>query len=184
MDENNSEGAWFPQHLWEKIGHYVYRLVDPRDGTTFYVGKGQGNRVFQHALGILFEPEIDEEDSQKRRRIQAIVEAKGSVEYVIHRHGLTEAEAFHVEAALIDAYPNLTNIQSGHGIDRNGQMSVREIMRLYELPPFPSPPQHKLVMIKVPKLKRRATIQDIYDLTRYCWRINKSRAEAADYVWY
>jgi len=27
---------------------YVYRLIDPRSGVTFYVGKGQGNRVFTH----------------------------------------------------------------------------------------------------------------------------------------
>ena len=28
--------------------YYVYRLVDPRTLQTFYVGKGCGNRVFQH----------------------------------------------------------------------------------------------------------------------------------------
>ena len=28
--------------------YYVYRLVDPRTLQTFYVGKGCGDRVFQH----------------------------------------------------------------------------------------------------------------------------------------
>ena len=36
----------------EKIGNYVYRLIDPRNGETFYVGKGKGNRIFSHANAI------------------------------------------------------------------------------------------------------------------------------------
>jgi len=36
----------FSEEVIEKIGHYVYRLIDPRNGNTFYVGRGQGNRVF------------------------------------------------------------------------------------------------------------------------------------------
>jgi uncharacterized protein len=39
----------FPQSVIEKIGHYVYTLTDPRTRKVFYVGKGQGNRVFAHA---------------------------------------------------------------------------------------------------------------------------------------
>ena len=29
--------------------YYVYRLIDPRNLQTFYVGKGCGDRVYQHA---------------------------------------------------------------------------------------------------------------------------------------
>jgi hypothetical protein len=36
----------------EKLGYYVYALRDPtRSGAIFYVGKGQGDRVYQHASG-------------------------------------------------------------------------------------------------------------------------------------
>lgn len=43
----------FSQETINKIGYYVYRLIDPRNGQTFYVGKGKGNRVFQHVLGAI-----------------------------------------------------------------------------------------------------------------------------------
>ncbi len=41
----------FPTGVSEQLKWYVYRLIDPRNGETFYVGKGQGNRVFAHAEG-------------------------------------------------------------------------------------------------------------------------------------
>lgn len=39
----------FSNEAISKMGYYVYRLVDPRNGQTFYVGKGKGNRIFAHA---------------------------------------------------------------------------------------------------------------------------------------
>lgn len=38
----------FSQSVIEKLKYYVYLLQDPRDNSVFYVGKGVGNRVFQH----------------------------------------------------------------------------------------------------------------------------------------
>ena len=35
----------FPAGVAEQLKWYVYRLIDPRNGETFYVGKGQKNRV-------------------------------------------------------------------------------------------------------------------------------------------
>jgi uncharacterized protein len=40
----------FPTEVAQKLKTYVYRLIDPRNGETFYVGKGQGDsRIFPHA---------------------------------------------------------------------------------------------------------------------------------------
>ena len=33
----------FTPEVQERLGYYVYRLIDPRNGETFYVGKGKGN---------------------------------------------------------------------------------------------------------------------------------------------
>ena len=41
----------FPPGVAEQLKWYVYRLIDPRNGETFYVGKGRGNRIFAHARG-------------------------------------------------------------------------------------------------------------------------------------
>ena len=38
----------FSAEVAHQLKTYVYRLIDPRSGETFYVGKGVGNRVFSH----------------------------------------------------------------------------------------------------------------------------------------
>jgi len=41
----------FSDGVAAKLQHYFYRLIDPRNGSTFYVGRGQGDRIFAHAAG-------------------------------------------------------------------------------------------------------------------------------------
>ncbi len=36
----------FASHVADKLKYYVYRLIDPRNGETFYIGKGTGNRLY------------------------------------------------------------------------------------------------------------------------------------------
>lgn len=52
----------FSPEVSAQLNYYVYRLIDPRNGQTFYVGKGRGNRIFQHvkcANGFYDENERD-----------------------------------------------------------------------------------------------------------------------------
>src|SRR5258706_5114180 len=108
---NQSELESFPAEVALRLKTYVYRLIDPRNGETFYIGKGQGNRVFSH---IRAEQNLGgDELGNKVKRIREIRLAGFEVAHVIHRHGMDDATAFEVESALIDAYPGLTNSAGG-----------------------------------------------------------------------
>jgi len=122
---NRSEVDSFPPEVAHKLKTYVYRLIDPRNGETFYVGKGKGNRVFSH---IHVEQSLEGDDpDNKVKRIREIRLAGFEVAHVIHRHGMDDKNAFEVESALIDAYPGLTNIVGGAGSnDYGGHACARD----------------------------------------------------------
>ncbi len=162
----------FTSEVSTKLGYYVYRLIDPTNGETFYVGKGKGNRVFAHASG-----EIDEDAvSEKLKRIYEIKNRHLEVQHVIHRHGLDQATAFEVEAALIDAYPSATNIVAGHSSDR-GVAHADEIRRRYEAKPADI--IHPVVEINI---SRTISEKPIYDAVRLAWKISPAKASKAAYV--
>jgi uncharacterized protein len=166
-------GNQFSESVAAKLRHYVYRLIDPRNGVTFYVGRGQGNRVFSHAMGKQIS---NNGEVLKLRTIWAITNSGFEVAHVIHRHGLSEESAKEVEAALIDAYPGLTNIVGGYDGGR-GVMHATEIIALYEAPV--AEPHHKLILINV---NRSSENQDLLDAVRYAWKIDPRKARKADYV--
>lgn len=84
----------------ERLGQYVYILVDPRDSRPFYVGKGSGVRMAAH--GVEAVDAERETDNAKVARIRAIRAAGFEHEIWIARYGLSNAEYTAVEAALID----------------------------------------------------------------------------------
>jgi uncharacterized protein len=86
----------FPVGVAERLKWYVYRLIDPRNGETFYVGKGWGDRIFQHAKGALTSSGDEDATDLKSQRIKDITTTAGlEVAHVIHRHGIdSESVAF------------------------------------------------------------------------------------------
>ncbi len=171
---NRLEIESFPADVAHKLKTYVYRLIDPRNGETFYVGKGQGDRVFSHIREQM--PDGDELDN-KLKRIREIRVAGFDVAHVIHRHGMDDKTAFEVEAALIDAYPGLTNVAGGAGSRDYGAMHAQEIINRYRAEPATF--QHKVLLISV---NRSAAETSLYEATRYAWKLKRSKAEQAEVI--
>jgi hypothetical protein len=163
----------FPPGVAEKLKTYVYRLIDPRNGETFYVGKGFGDRVFAHIRDQI----KDEDPSNKLKRIRDIHLAGFEVAHVIHRHGMDSKTAFEVESALMDAYPGLTNIAGGTGGADYGAMHAEEAIRRYSSPTADF--KHRAILITV---NRSALEISLYEATRYAWKIAPKKAAKADVV--
>ncbi len=101
--------------------------------------------------------------------------------HVIHRHGIEElATALEVEAALIDAYPGLTNKVGGHGSDEFGIAHASEIIRRYEAKAFSV--AHKLLLISIGVSIAEDKRESVYDATRYAWKISPTRANKAEFI--
>lgn len=176
----------FSPEVIEQLQYYVYRLIDPRTGQTFQVGKGKGNRVFAHVNDALktfngesFEDGEEDDVSSKIQQIRDIRNAGLEVIHIIQRYGLTEKEAFEVESALIDAYGELTNIQSGHASDRgvnNAEVLQRELScEEYEEPDF------KYIIIKINDRILQERDNDVYETVRSAWKVNLAKVEKYKY---
>lgn len=115
-------------------------------------------------------------------RIAEIKNSGLDVMHVIHRHDIPDDAVFEVEAAVIDAFPGLTNVQGGHGSNSKGPMNVIEIIDKYALPTIDECPTEKLVLLNINRIADKSDKEAIYNQTRLAWKISKSKAESADYV--
>lgn len=125
--------------------YYVYCLVDTRDASIFYIGKGYGNRAFAHekyALGESTYNEVDEDNESDQQlkvaKIREIASSGNEVEKIILSYGLTENEAFSSENTLINFIRltsdiDLTNLVKGHG---SSGMSVEVLERTFGYEPL------------------------------------------------
>lgn len=176
---------YFSQLTQEALGYYVYLLISPLDNKIFYIGKGKGNRVFEHAKAT----SLDWLESDKLDIIRTIINGGQSVKYYILRHGMTENEAYLVESAFIDFLTfkdfsfvaNITNIVSGHNQWDKGLKTVEEIELLYNCQPLDVENKyHKLLCININGTYHSSA--DIYEITRKSWVLNPNQANQADYV--
>ncbi len=152
----------------ERLGHYVYALVDPRDRSIFYVGKASSNnRAFDHL-------KVSKSESKKQNMIEQI-RADGIHEPQVEviRYGLDSEEmAFQIEAAVIDTIglENLTNEVRGHGI-KNGRLLAVEVERIYGSRPIKISEIQEYCMLFFIQNTYSPTMseQEIYDCTRQFW---------------
>lgn len=162
----------------ERLGFYVYALIDPRDSKVFYVGRGSGNaarpsdRLFNH-----FQETCDAEEgrlqwSSKRRRISEIWNDGRDVQWVILRRGLAgEGEAGHVEAAILEILvrsqngPTLNEVRGAHA-DCHGALDKDAVAGLGARLVNPPAPMSVVVFNISQAL---AEGRDPYDATRRAW---------------
>ena len=155
----------------EKLKHYVYCLVDRDEGVPFYIGMGEGNRVFDHF-------EQAQKDDQYGKKISKIRATK-NIEHVIIRHGLSEKEAFLLESVLIDFMKNytdfLTNEVFGKETSAFGMLTTSEIISKYNAKPLENF-NDDVVLININKSYERAKGgKTIYEATKQCWVIGERR---------
>src|SRR5690242_718409 len=101
MEGNNMK---FSQDIVNKLGYYIYLYIDPIDNKIFYIGKGKGNRVFDHLT--------DESDTKKTLKIKEILNSGKEPKIEILIHGIKDEEtALRIECAVIDIFgvENLSN---------------------------------------------------------------------------
>lgn len=169
----------FSPFVAERLRYYVYLLIDPRTDEIFYVGKGRGNRVFEHARAA-----IDERgESEKLGRIREILGCGLEVRHELLRFGLAESVAFEVEAAVIQVLglTTLSNTVTGHHVLERGRMSTGVAISLFDAPPAPTISEN-VILFRIPKLWYPSMpAQDLYEATHGWWTLGKRR-ERADYA--
>lgn len=168
----------------QNIQYYVYLLKDPRNWEIFYVGKGRGNRVFQHVQDAL----EDNKNTDKLDRIRDIINVWLEVDYQLLRHWITEDVAFEVESAFIDYLwiENLTNLVLWTHSSNKWLMSINEIIQVYGWKKVDI--IDSVILININKLFRRnMTEQDLYEATRksrVVWeKRNNAKYAFAHYKW-
>ena len=170
-----AENFKLSQAIVEMLGYYVYLLIDPESKQIFYIGKGTGNRIYAHIYAAI----SGELPTDKLEKIRSII-AKGLVvQHTLHRHGLTEKEAFEVEAALIDFIDiiGLINQIQCHFSDDRGQMLISDAISKYEAPT--ANVDESVILITVNQFYRRGMNSTmLYEITRGKWVIGTRRDKA------
>jgi hypothetical protein len=162
--------------LSDALGHYVYLLIDPRNGEAFYVGKGVGGRFFEH--------DYVEDGALKSARFSEIKAAGLEVKVDIIRHGMASKEdAFLVESAVIDVYgiENLTNKVKGHGATDFGRASLADLAARYA--PEEAEILHRVVFVKLANTFKKGMSADaLYEAARGVWSLSPETASKYNYV--
>ncbi|WP_139053180.1 GIY-YIG nuclease family protein [Rhodococcus globerulus] len=187
----------------EKLGIYVYALIDPRDRSIFYVGKGVGDRVYSHvwsAMGAAelvedgIESEVAAVKSAKNQRIRDIYQSGGTVEHFILRHRIepeatADKSAYAIEQTLIDALrlveapageAVLVNIAGGHTKTEWGVIPLPELIRRYAATAAPEIERPFVVLIVNAALNPDNSKEEIYEEGRGWWLAGPATRNIAD----
>ena len=161
----------FPSEVSMQLKSYVYLNSDPRDGKPFYLGKGIGNRAFNHLN--------DESDTQKVQKIRQIRDAGFEPRIEILRYGLSNNQASLLEAGVIDllGLTDLTNEIRGQHSSSFGRVRVEDL--LLKLTAKPAQITHRALLITISQFYRSDMSDlELLEATRGIWKLGKRREKA------
>lgn len=168
----------FSKKTIDELGYYVYVYSDPDTHKPFYVGKGKGNRVFDHLFS--------NDDSKKTMYIQNLVKNGKQPIIEILVHGVDEETALKVEAAAIDliGVENLTNKQRGHNSGAYGKIEVSLLESRYNVEEIDIENfDENVMLIRINQLYHNdMTPYELYEATRGLWRVNLEKAKKIKYA--
>lgn len=161
-----------PADVARRLGYYVYLLVNPLDGSIFYVGKGKGKRALAHL-----------QDGRKSRKTEVLkrIRAAGMTPRIdILAHGLKDEEAaFRIEAGVIDALglPAITNEIRGWETKKFGRLPLKDVVALYRKKRVTL--KEPGIVIRINRLYRPGMTQtELYDAARGVWVVGPQREKA------
>ena len=173
-----SKSKEFSQNTIKNLGYYVYIYSNPDTKQPFYIGKGKGNRCFNH----LFQ----DNDSEKVAKIQEIIKNGKEPIIEILVHGVDEETALKVEAAAIDliGIDKLTNVHKGHHASTYGRVDVDELNARYNQKNLNLEDiTDDVIMIRINTTYYNGISDfDLYEMTRCCWKVNLNQASKAKYA--
>lgn len=162
--------------MGEKLGYYVYALRDPAGG-IFYVGKGKGDRVYQHVAAAAAALVVGgaKPEELKLNTINRIQKRGERVGVEIIRHGMSETEALEVEAAAFDLLRltghHLTNLAAGQGSRNRGHVSLDELRAKYAAKPIKI--EERVMLVRISKRFRAdMSANELYTVTREWWKLS------------
>ena len=166
----------FNSEVIEKIKSYVYLYSDPDAEEVFYIGKGKGNRCFDHLT------EVSNLESGKLQKIQKLKDLNKKPLIELLRYGLTDNEASLIEASLIDyvGLESLTNKVRGLHSKSFWRLHVDDITLKYTATDIEI--DEDSILININQLYHsKISDEELYESTRGVWVVGYRR-EMAKYA--
>jgi len=161
----------FTNEVISEIKSYVYIYTNPNTKKVFYIGKGQGNRCFEHL-----------EENSESNKVKEINDLKNNGQIPIIellRYGLTDNEASLIESSLIDfvGLDKLTNKVRGLHSKSFGRTSIDDINIKYTADEVTV--TDNVIAITINKLfYSNITEEELYEATRGIWKLGERKTKA------